>query len=105
MLRFVDGDSTAIPFEDVNNLAQVRIRPWTFEEAPESLKVKHESGNLGLITLYFSTVLQEWGYGVQGENMPLRDGVALEVIANSCTQLDDKPCGVFEHLENGEWCE
>ena len=103
-VRFADKGSVSIPYAHAQlQLKQARLRPWTFEEAPETLKVKHEDGHLCLITLYFSTVLQAWGYGVQGKDQHLRAGVGLEVIANSCTQLNGKPCGVLEHLENGEW--
>jgi hypothetical protein len=103
-IEFDGGAGDFVP-EAFAELKQARLRPWTFEEAPEYLKVKDKGGNDYIIGL-MSHDVHHWGYFMQGPcTKPCGVFVTLDKIAENYTQLDGSPCGVLEHLEDGEWVE
>ena len=99
MLRFIDGDSTAIPFKDINNLAQVNQRPFNEKEMQGLVgKVFTTVNGDASIATDFDIVLKALCiYGEWFKNKELVDSV---------WQLDGKPCYKLEHLnDKGEWVE
>lgn len=85
---------------------QARIRPWTFEEAPIVLKVK-DSYSFALA--YLSPFGEKYSIAFhypdeKYEKMKLGEVTyTFSSCADLLTQIDGSPCGVLEHLENGEW--
>lgn len=96
MLRFTDGDSTAIPLKDVCNLAQARLRPYNADEmkALVGKVIKVSNGSAGICTSY-SAAWNEIKFD--------DDYWAPEEFMGDRFSIDGKPAGVLEHLENGEW--
>lgn len=98
MLRFLDGDSTAIPLNDVKNLNPARLRPYNAEKM-ESLVgavIKNKYSTM-FINAYDNRHQKVWsGY--------------CAYTAERLIELDytfkGLPCGHLEHLnDKGEWVE
>lgn len=85
-----------------------RLRPWTFEEAPLSLKVKDPHG---FALAYLSPFGGKYiiAYHEHEECEKLKSGevtFTFSAFADIFTQIDGSPCGVLEHLNGkGEWVE
>jgi hypothetical protein len=99
MLRFVDGDSTAIPLEDVNNLAQVNQRPFNEKEMQGLVgKMLDTSSSIELIVCYDKYA---------GDIITHDDTYSAERLMSATDwRIDGKPCFKLEHLnDKGEWVE
>lgn len=72
--------------DDVDCLKPVRVRPWTFDEAPLGFKTKDDV----FILLYIQDK-QEWGYWAKKECEEYTLAEVAELI-----QADGSPCGVLE---------
>lgn len=80
---------------------QARIRPWTFEEAPETVRVV-EGGARTVLYLSNEVVSQGTFFYF---SMQSRDTIDAEWMSKNMVQLDGSPCGVLEHIEDGKWVE
>lgn len=81
-------------------LTPARLRPWTYEEAPETLKVidKHEPKRI--VCLFLASKNKS---SVQYTTLPAWY-IDTKTLMDKYMQLDGSPCGVLEHKnEQGEW--
>lgn len=78
----------------IENTKQARLRPYNAEEMRGLVGKVVENGVRAMLVLSYRKDL----------NKILTDDRSLyaEQILTDCT-IDGKPCGVLEHLENGEW--
>ena len=82
---------------------QARIRPWTFYDAPVFLKVEDKGGEYNLAKPMRAPASVEWGYFVYPGIESKGFFIPFDSFAKNFTQLGGAPCGVLEHLEDGEW--
>lgn len=82
-------------------LKQARLRPWTYKEAPETLKVISKCGPEQMICLFLASRNK---HSVQYTTLPAWY-IDVKILMDKYLQLDGSPCGVLEHYENGEWVE
>ena len=89
------------------NVVQARFRPWTFEEAPAVLKVKDPHGlALAYLSPFGGKYIIAYHHPDEYEKIKLGEVTfTFSAFADIFTQVDGKPCGKFEHLEDGEWVE
>lgn len=100
------GNLTVYPEEIGKEVKQARLRPWNFEEAPYHLKVKEKNWSRASEELAFlSGRSGKWGYLVGAKDSECLAFYSLEEMKIRYRTLDGEPCGVLEHLENGEWVE
>lgn len=81
-------------------LKPARLRPWTYEEAPETLKVidKHEPKRI--ICLFLASKNKN---SVQYTTLPAWY-IDTKTLMDNYMQLDGSPCGILEHKnDQGEW--
>lgn len=86
----------------IENISEARLRPWTYEEAPETLKVidKHEPKRI--ICLFLASKNKN---SVQYTTLPAWY-IDTKTLMDNYMQLDGSRCGVLEHKnEQGEWVE
>lgn len=82
----------------VLELAEARVRPWSFEEAPFMAKVKDKNGKVELLRLHLESS-GNFFFRYEGYTDERAD-----FFAQNYTLLDGSPCGVFEHRnDRGEW--
>lgn len=88
-----------------NHIKQARLRPWTFEEAPSVLKVKDPHGSaLAYLSPFGGKYVIAYHLPDKYEGLKLGETTfTFSAFADIFTQIDGSPCGVLEHLENGEW--
>ena len=87
---------------------QARLRPWTFEEAPAVLKVKDPHGfALAYLSPFGGKYIIAYHHPDEYEKMNLGEVTfTFSAFADIFTQVDGKPCGVLEHINDaGEWVE
>jgi hypothetical protein len=89
------------------DLKPARLRPWTFEEAPIVLKVEDPYGiALAYLSPFGGKYVIAYHHSDEFEKLKLGEVTfTFSAFADIFTQLDGSPCGVLEHLENGEWVE
>lgn len=77
-------------------LIQARMRPWTFVDIPVlPFEIKGKNGNLKTFVSMACENKVRLGADTQFvDNKELMDGFLM---------IDGSPCGVLEHLEDGEW--
>lgn len=80
---------------------QARLRPWTYKEAPETLKVISKCEPEQMICLFLASRNK---HSVQYTTLPAWY-IDVKILMDKYLQLDGSPCGVLEHYENGEWVE
>ena len=99
---FIYGEDWDIDYHFVR---QARIRPWTFEEAPVVLKVKdpHDFA-LAYLSPFGGKYVIAYHHPDEYEKLKLGEVTfTFSAFADIFTQIDGSPCGVLEHMENGEW--
>ena len=101
MLRFANGDSTAIPIQDVCNLAQAKPRPYNEYELRGLVGkvVTNEEGNDYLCTAFNRATDNSVAV------VDIDTWVCAEYMLEHGYTIDGKQCGVLEHFEKGEWVE
>lgn len=78
------------------NVAQARLRPYNAEEMKSLVgKVLEHDGNASLVIVYLGNGLLRVGTKWVSAERLIEDGYTI----------DGKPCGKFEHLEDGGWVE
>ena len=81
---------------------QARLRPWTYKEAPETLKVISKCEPEQMICLFLASRNK---HSVQYTTLPAWY-IEVNILMDKYLQLDGSPCGVLEHKnEQGEWVE
>ena len=81
-------------------LKQARLRPWTYKEAPETLKVISKCEPEQMICLFLASRNK---HSVQYTTLPAWY-IDVKILMDKYLQLDGSPCGVLEHKnEQGEW--
>ena len=81
---------------------QARLRPWTYKEAPETLKVISKCEPEQMICLFLASRNK---HSVQYTTLPAWY-IDVKILMDEYLQLDGSPCGVLEHKnEQGEWVE
>jgi hypothetical protein len=93
--NFIYGEDWDIDYHFVR---QARLRPYSADEmkALVGKVIKDTYGNISFIT----------GYCVNKEVVYSgTTNFTAECLLRLCCFLDNSPCGVLEHLENGEWVE
>ncbi len=81
-------------------LKPARLRPWTYEEAPETLKViaKHEPKRI--VCLFLASKNKN---SVRYTTLPAWY-IDTKTLMDKYMELDGLPCGVLEHKnDQGEW--
>lgn len=88
-----------------DGVSQARLRPWTFEEAPIVLKVQDPHGSaLAYLSPFGGKYVIAYHRPDKYEGLKLGETTfTFSAFADIFTQIDGSPCGVLEHLENGEW--
>lgn len=83
-----------------SEMVSARIRPWTFEEAPFMIKCKKNASRDQFTVATLS-------YDGTFYTMPncCLNSISLYDISQHYTQSNGSPCGILQHLENGEWIE
>ena len=84
----------------MTELAKVRIRPWTFEEAPETIKVRVKKDNrfdlLKLVVLSDGSLVYTSTYDIHSS--------AQATLGEKYERIDGLPFGIIEHRNKaGEW--
>lgn len=100
-LAYEKSHNSGIPVH-YTYLKPARLRPWTYEEAPETLKVidKHEPKRI--ICLFLASKNKN---SVQYTTLPAWY-IDTKTLMDNYMQLDGSRCGVLEHKnEQGEWVE
>lgn len=99
MLRFINGNSTAIPRCDVKTIKQARLRPYSADEmkALVGRVVTNAEGNDYLCTAFKRATDNSVAV------VDIDTWVGATYILEHGYTVDSKQCGVLEHLENGEW--
>ncbi|MBO5681798.1 MAG: hypothetical protein J6T08_08820 [Lentisphaeria bacterium] len=81
---------------DDGNVVQARLRPYNAKEMRGLVgKVLEHDGNASLVIVYLGNGLLRVGTKWVSAERLIEDGYTI----------DGKPCGKFEHLEDGEWKE
>lgn len=84
----------------IENISEARLRPWTYEEAPETLKVIDKYEPERIICLFLASKNKS---SVQYTTLPAWY-ISAEALKDKYMRLDGSPCGVLEHKnEQGEW--
>lgn len=93
-IEFDSGAGDFVP-EAFADLKQARLRPYNAEEmkALVGQVLKHDTGN------YLVTAFENRWNQVKIESVWREE----DELVKLWTKLDGQPCGVLEHLENGEW--
>ena len=75
-------------FTSICNLAEAKIRPWTFEEAPLSLKIRARYLEDVIQIVRLEKRAPDWLYRVND-----RESISLKMASESFDTLDGWPCG------------
>ena len=100
MENVIDAEGDGIISMPLSVVKQARLRPWTYEEAPETLKVidKHEPKRI--VCLFLASKNKN---SVQYTTLPAWY-IDTKTLMDKYMQLDGSPCGVLEHKnDQGEW--
>lgn len=98
LLVFFGGGTRAFEAE---RYKEARLRPWTYEEAPETLKAIDKYEPDRIVCLFLASRNK---HSVQYTTLPAWY-IDVKILMDKYLQLDGSPCGVLEHYENGEWVE
>lgn len=101
MLRFTNGDSTAIPAQDACNLALAHLRPYNADELRGLVGkvVTNAEGNDYLCTAFNRATDNSV------DVVDIDTWVCAKYMLEHGYTINGKPCGVLEHFEKGEWVE
>ena len=86
----------------INRIRPARLRPWTYKEAPETLKVIDKYEPDRIVCLFLASKNKN---SVQYTTLPAWY-IDTKTLMDKYMELDGSPCGVLEHKnEQGEWVE
>lgn len=98
----INAEGDGIISMPLSVVKEARLRPWTYKEAPETLKVISKCEPEQMICLFLASRNK---HSVQYTTLPAWY-IDVKILMDKYLQLDGSPCGVFEHKnENGEWVE
>lgn len=97
LLVFFGGGTRAFEAE---RYKEARLRPWTYEEAPETLKAIDKYEPDRIVCLFLASKNKN---SVQYTTLPAWY-IDTKTLMDNYMQLDGSPCGVLEHKnDQGEW--
>lgn len=96
VIDWINGNrGGALPYQ----VSEARIRPWTHEDGPLSMKLKY-NGEFAVASLC-TLAKNGWGYAIVQNGCLIH--VTMEEISRNGIQLDGTPCGCLEHREGDGW--
>ena len=101
MENVINAEGDGIISMPLSVVKEARLRPWTYKEAPETLKVISKCEPEQMICLFLASRNK---HSVQYTTLPAWY-IDVKILMDKYLQLDGSPCGVLEHYENGEWVE
>lgn len=95
-----DGNIGDIPFDSLTRCHEARLRPYNTDEMKALVGkiVEHENGR------YLVTACTSFQNGCCQVRL-IDQFYSAEVLFEEKFYIDNSPCGVLEHLEDGEWVE
>lgn len=96
----INAEGDGIISMPLSVVKEARLRPWTYEEAPETLKVIDKQEPKRIVCLFLASKNKN---SVQYTTLPAWY-IDTKTLMDKYMQLDGSPCGVLEHKNGrGEW--